>query len=314
MSRFEGEPHTLLRPYVASYWGFARDLTRMGRFAVTPDCFVELIFFADPPAVEIADALVRLPPCTLIPLLDEPLQLRTDGVVRCFAARLHAWAAGIVFPQTNVATEAWYDAGAAFERELPAIRGALERDAWPELVATLDVALSRVLACANPVAPGVSAVRAFVSPPGDRAAAATSDVAASEGRSRRQVERNVRSLTNRSPKQLVALTRFQFVRDALWAAPDTPLDRLALEAGYADQAHLTRQFRRFSGRSPTEFKRDCRRLARCSWARRMSQSFKTAPRPGVNWSHEKIALGHHQPRSPRSPALEALLHRRARHA
>jgi transcriptional regulator GlxA family with amidase domain len=101
----------------------------------------------------------------------------------------------------------------------------------------------------------------FTSPPGTPGAATTERVAARHGVSRRQLERRVRALTNRSPKALAALARFTFVRDALWARPDADLRTLALEAGYADQAHLTRDFRRYAGRSSGEFKRDCVRLA-----------------------------------------------------
>ena len=70
----------------------------------------------------------------------------------------------------------------------------------------------------------------------------------------------MRALTHRSPKQLTSLTRFQFVRDTLWAQPDVKLAMLAFDAGYADQAHPTRHFRRYSGQSPGEFIRDSVRL------------------------------------------------------
>ena len=46
----------------------------------------------------------------------------------------------------------------------------------------------------------------------------------------------------------------------LWAKPDVELAMLAFDAGYADQAHLTRHFRRYSGQSPGEFIRDGLRL------------------------------------------------------
>ncbi len=85
MSRFQAEPHPSLRPYVQSYWGFVRDFSNMREVSITPDCFSEVIFFADPPLVDDNGVLRRLPPCTLIPLLDEPLRLVNDGFVRCAA-------------------------------------------------------------------------------------------------------------------------------------------------------------------------------------------------------------------------------------
>ena len=101
---------------------------------------------------------------------------------------------------------------------------------------------------------------AFLCAPDGTTVVGTGGVAERQTLSRRQIERQVRALTNRSPKQLVCLTRFQFVRDTLWARPETELDWLALEAGYADQAHLSRHFRRYAGQSPSQFKRDNARL------------------------------------------------------
>lgn len=256
--RFEAEPHALLRPYVASYWGFAREFSQRRDFSVTPDRFVELIFFIDPPYVDDANERVRLPICTLVPLLEEPLRLVLDGSMRCACVRFHPWAAGIILPQAEFSTRPWHDCSAPFSGALAAVSDALGRDAWAEIAARFDAELLPRFALAHP-AERLDAVRPFVAAP-DGTTVTTASVAASQARSRRQIEREVRSLSNRSPKQLASLARFQFVRDALWERPETALDRLAAEAGYADQAHLSRHFRRYAAQSPRAFARDCRRL------------------------------------------------------
>ena len=259
MSRLETKPALLLRPYVHSYWSIVRDLSAAGGFTVTPDCFLELIFFDDPPWVEEATGRRQLSECTLISLLSEPLHLVTSGVVRCASVRLHAWAAGIVFPHTNTSSQAWFDVTASFMAETPLVIEALRRGAWEQITALFDTALLRAFSGKQPTPSALAAARAFVSPPdGDTTCAGM--VAAQQGRSRRHVERQVRSLTDRSPKQLACLTRFQFVRDTLWARPGTELAALAFEAGYADQAHLTRHFRRYAACTPGQFIRDCGQL------------------------------------------------------
>ena len=261
MGRFESAPHPLLRPYVPTYWGVSRDLSEQGGFTVTPDCFLELLFFVDPPLAEDAGGRRRqLPACTLIPLLREPLRLVTRGVVRCASARWYAWAAGLVLPSADSGAAAWHDAGPTFAGLIPAVRAALERDAWEEIPALLDGALLQTLADTPAAALPPATARAFVCPPDRTEAEGTGDVAARQRLSRRQVERQVRALTGSSPKQLASLTRFQFVRDTLWAQPRKELAALAFEAGYADQAHLTRHFRRYTGQTPGEFLRDCARL------------------------------------------------------
>ncbi len=165
----------------------------------------------------------------------------------------------MIFPQTNASTQAWYDVSAVFADVAPSVIEALRRVAWSEITAILDATLPRTFAKSRP-AQGLSAAQAFACPARATTVAGTQAVGTSHGRSRRQIERQVRLLTNRSPKQLVCLTRFQFVRDSFWARPDLRLDDLALEAGYADQAHLSRHFRRYAGQTPSEFKRNCVRL------------------------------------------------------
>ena len=259
MSRLQAEPAPPLRPFVHSYWSVVRDLSKAGGFTVTPDCFLELIFFTDPPWVEEATGRRQLSACTLISLLSEPLYLVTSGVVRCASVRLHAWAAGIVFPQTDTSSQAWFDATTSFAADTPLVIEALRRGAWEQVIALFDLALLRAFSGRQPAPAALAAARAFVSPP-DEDTTCASMVAAQQGRSRRHVERQVRSLTDRSPKQLACLTRFQFVRDTLWARPGTELAALAFEAGYADQAHLTRHFRRYAACTPGQFIRDCAQL------------------------------------------------------
>lgn len=60
-------------------------------------------------------------------------------------------------------------------------------------------------------------------------------------------------------KQLAQLLRFHHavtrIKSLDVAAPERQLAALALDCGYADHAHLSREFRRFSGWSPSEYLR-----------------------------------------------------------
>jgi AraC-like DNA-binding protein len=70
--------------------------------------------------------------------------------------------------------------------------------------------------------------------------------------SERQLRRRCEAAIGVTPKVLERMVRFQGFL-ALAGKSDHPtseLGRLALEAGYADQAHLTRESRRLAGRSP----------------------------------------------------------------
>lgn len=54
-------------------------------------------------------------------------------------------------------------------------------------------------------------------------------------------------------KQYARLMRFRTVVDMAHAEPQLDWARIAVEGGYCDQAHLSHEFRRFAGITPTEF-------------------------------------------------------------
>jgi AraC-like DNA-binding protein len=70
--------------------------------------------------------------------------------------------------------------------------------------------------------------------------------------SERQLRRRCEAAVGLTPKLLHRILRFQRFIALAWTLerPSTQLARLAAEAGYADQAHLTREAKRLEGRSP----------------------------------------------------------------
>ena len=85
-----------------------------------------------------------------------------------------------------------------------------------------------------------------------RPRARVSVVAAELGVSARQLQRVVSSAAGYGPKLLARILRFQ----RLQALAPAPLLELALEAGYADQAHMTAEVTLLSGLSPVRFLKD----------------------------------------------------------
>ncbi len=82
--------------------------------------------------------------------------------------------------------------------------------------------------------------------------ARVSVVAAELGVSARQLQRLVSSAAGYGPKLLARILRFQ----RLQALAPAPLLELALEAGYADQAHMTAEVTLLAGLSPVRFLKD----------------------------------------------------------
>lgn len=76
-------------------------------------------------------------------------------------------------------------------------------------------------------------------------------VARDVGLSERQLERLFLERVGISPKRYARLRRFEHARRLIGAG--RALDEVAFASGYADQAHLTRDFRSFSGTTPRRF-------------------------------------------------------------
>jgi AraC-like DNA-binding protein len=85
------------------------------------------------------------------------------------------------------------------------------------------------------------------SKPGEPVAA----VARALGISERQLERRVLARVGVTPKRFASLRRFEHA--AALARTRPSLTSVALEAGYYDQSHFIREFRRFAGMTPGEF-------------------------------------------------------------
>ena len=77
-------------------------------------------------------------------------------------------------------------------------------------------------------------------------------VAAELGVSARQLQRRIGDAVGYGPKMLARVLRFR----RLQALPPAPLAELALDAGYADQAHMTAEVTHLAGLSPVRFLKD----------------------------------------------------------
>jgi AraC-like DNA-binding protein len=135
---------------------------------------------------------------------------------------------------------------------------------WPELsdrlpaTLTPPAALLRVaaaaarLATAGPPDPAVRAAARRLDDPRARVEALAGDLGLSE----RQLRRRCHAAVGYGPKTLQRVLRFgRFLAQADAAGAEPDLARLAAQAGYADQAHLTRECTRLAGLAPAALAR-----------------------------------------------------------
>jgi AraC-like DNA-binding protein len=78
-------------------------------------------------------------------------------------------------------------------------------------------------------------------------------IARSLSMSERQLERRFLDRVGTTPRRWASLRRFE--RAAALVGSGAPLGRVALDAGYYDQSHFIRDFRRFAGVTPGELRR-----------------------------------------------------------
>lgn len=250
----EGTPHPALRPYVSAYVGY-RQLGGL-------------------PAVHHG---VASPTATLIVAFDEPLDVswphRSDGGGRFWTLaaglhttavliRTHQWQHGIQLQLTPLGCrrllglpigELAQQMVTHEEVPLGVSSGIRERlqevGTWPERFAILDRALLVAWrrspeADVHPAA--ADAWRALQSTAG---LSGIEGIAHESGWSRRHLSHRFVAEYGITPKEAARLFRFHHAR-AL-SRRGLPLARVADAAGYADQAHLTREWRAFAGQPPT---------------------------------------------------------------
>ncbi len=143
---------------------------------------------------------------------------------------------------------------AALDVELADVLGSTElvervraAGTWDERFAAAEDVLRRQARAGDPAPEVAEAWRLTVSGGGRLRVA---EVARRVGWSPRHLTDRFRAETGLAPKEAARVVRFDRARRALAARPRPDLAGLAAAAGYADQAHLAREWRAFTGLSP----------------------------------------------------------------
>jgi AraC-like DNA-binding protein len=247
-------PHPLLSDYVKSLWTSERDFQPPNdMFELLPDSYIELVFsFGDRRQIEDGESVHEWPRCCVVGLMDRPIRLRAHGVVKTVAARFFAWGFFPLFdlemPQLpNEIRQLKAD----WERLADEIAQAVQKDDDESAVAILhNFLIERALAKKLRPNEVQAAARLLFTRKGR---GKLGDLPERSYYSTRQLERKFKEQMGVSPKSLARKMRFEQVRDHLTRDPQANLAGLAQAYGYADQAHLTRDFRQLSHKTPAQF-------------------------------------------------------------
>jgi AraC-like DNA-binding protein len=256
----EHAPCAALAPHVRCYWTLRDETPSAARplERVVPDGCMEVIFHLAEPFRRLGPdgAARRQRPAVVAGQLLSGVLLQPGSTVDLFAVRFQPWAAGRLLGESAGALCARFPTlddvlgreAHEVEERLRATRGTDER------VRMLDAWLLRRQERARPVPADVVAVArlALRRPAGLRVA----DLARTVGRSPRAVERAFREHVGLPPKVFLRVARLQGVLRALRAGQVRSWAAAAFDGGFADQAHLTREFLDLAGCTPTQYARE----------------------------------------------------------
>jgi AraC-like DNA-binding protein len=239
---------------VTAYWRAFGDGSSVPSSAVLPDGHVEVVFNLGDPVGLAGPAFNGFQPKrAVVGPLSKALRLDYRGLVDTVGIRFHpARGAGFL---GKLATE-------LAERLLPLSRVCVDLDrAFAQLFSdhpSMDKdecrdAVDRVLLDQLPHAlpPDTEVIAAVDRLTGSEALPLVKQVADESGISSRQLQRRFRSAVGMTPKRFARVVRFARVWHLASISPRHRWAALAAESGFADQAHLVREFRAFGAEPPT---------------------------------------------------------------
>ncbi|MBL8518941.1 MAG: AraC family transcriptional regulator [Betaproteobacteria bacterium] len=189
------------------------------------------------------------PPLLLAGNLTRPLVLRAEGKVGVLGIRL--WPHAVSRFTGNDPVEALDSRLPLRHRDIHFWRKRLAHASDAERLQVVPAIVSSL--SREPFAPDNAVAWAVAEVFASRGQVDPARLAQGTQLSLRQLERRMKVATGLSLKLLASLVRFRAVFDELKAEVPSPWLTAALGAGYFDQAHMIRDFKRFAGQPPRAF-------------------------------------------------------------
>jgi len=257
MHHQEFEPPEELRDSIKCFWYNRRDPEELSSgFEVLPDGYVEIIFyFGSICSRTYEGGLQPLPSPFLMGLLNQPVVFYTKNRLDIIAIRSFPWA---VFDLLGLPSGK--DGARIVEHPVARLQDMLN-----QLIhaGRIEEAVAQVkeyfLNARSGVAVDSMLFKAGVAMREANGTMPVSQVAVAAHTTIRTLERKFKRSSGYSVKDVSALMRFEQVRNRLWLYPHSNIAGLAHELGYADQSHLSREFKRYSGTTPGAFARKAKK-------------------------------------------------------
>jgi len=257
MQHQEFEPPSALRDTIKCFWYNSRDVGDLqSSFEVQPDGYTEIIFhFGSGCSLSHHGGLEPLPSPFIMGLLNQPAFFYTKNRLEIIGIRCFPWT---VFDLLGL--PAGKGGVHIVDHPIAQLQSMLNK--WIH-AGRIDEALTQVkqyfLNARSRIAPDSMLFKAGVAMRGANGTLPVSEVAAAAHATVRSLERNFKQSSGYTVKDVSGLMRFEQVRNRLWLHPDSNIAALAHELGYADQSHLSKEFKRYSGTTPAAFARKAKK-------------------------------------------------------
>lgn len=257
MQHREFEPPEELRDSIKCFWYNKRESDgQQSSFEVIPDGYAEIIFyFGSVSTLSHNGKLQALPSPFMMGLLNKPVHFYTKDCLEIIGIRCFPWT---VFDLLGLPSGK--DGVQTFEHPIAQLQSILEeymRD--HKIVEALAEVERYFLTTRSTTATNNMLAKAGLAMRKANGTIAVSQVASAAHATVRTLERKFKQSSGYTVKDVTGLMRFEQVRNHLWHHPHVNIASLAHEIGYTDQAHLSREFKRYSGTTPAAFARKAKK-------------------------------------------------------
>lgn len=250
-------PPEELRATIKCFWYTNWDFGELpASFEVVPDGYAEIIFhFGSVCSLSTAEGWQPLPSPFMVGLLNQPALFCAQGRLEIIGIRCFPWT---VFELLGL--PAGKDGVRLLAHPIARLQATLAACMQAGRLTEALAHLEQYFLQTRPQIAGASLLgKAGQAMQTAHGTLPVSQVAAAAHATVRTLERKFKHAAGYTVKDVSGLMRFEQVRNHLWHNPTANLAGLAQELGYTDQAHLSREFKRYSGTTPAAFARKAKR-------------------------------------------------------
>jgi AraC-like DNA-binding protein len=249
-------PSDILKPHIKCFWVFTNDRDNATE-VLYPSGYLELAIniSSGQVATIIGDRYIKMPKVEVLGQLTSPVKLTATKGVTLLIARFYPHASSLfLHNQASDFTNDSIDLNDVFKNEATALyHQMMEQDSILYKISILETFLIRKLRILEKKQEKLRLVEQICSHAyQDGEFFNLANLASHYGFSERHIQKLFLEFTGLSPKRLFNIHRFNRSLE-LVRSSGSPLTSIAYESGYYDQAHFIKEFKSFTGVTPSEF-------------------------------------------------------------